>query len=304
MRQPLANTQSQPGPMLVTSGPQSTPTSRSLLSLWHLLSLDAPTVAVIWTIFVAHCEQVVLPWTLSAAMFIAVWMLYAADRLLDARPLLHGSQAELQDRHWFHHHHRGRFVGIIVVAALPLILLLHTMDAAVLHLYTLLAVLLAAWLLVIHALPQGRIRARRLPKELAVGAYFPAAIFIPTYVHTFHPWSLLPSAFLLGALCTLNCLFITAWERNFSFTRKAKPAAQTAGTALIVFALTLAAAAMTVALSSAASRPIAIACALSTGLLLVLNARSTQTQAVFLRAAADLALLTPLFFLPWQWLNH
>ena len=59
----------------------------SPLALWHLLSLDAPSVATVWTIAIAHAAGVDLPWTSAAAMFIAVWILYAADRLLDARLL-------------------------------------------------------------------------------------------------------------------------------------------------------------------------------------------------------------------------
>ena len=59
------------------------------LELWHLLSLDAPTVAVLWTWFIAASVHIALPLTSLLAMGLVVWMLYAADRLLDAR-LLHG----------------------------------------------------------------------------------------------------------------------------------------------------------------------------------------------------------------------
>ena len=55
--------------------------------MWHLLSLDAPTVAAVWVVFVGRSVGVRLPWVEPAAMFVAVWMIYAADRLLDARVL-------------------------------------------------------------------------------------------------------------------------------------------------------------------------------------------------------------------------
>ena len=57
------------------------------LVLWHLLSLDAPTVAALWTWFIARANHIRLPLASPVAMALAVWMLYAADRLLDARLL-------------------------------------------------------------------------------------------------------------------------------------------------------------------------------------------------------------------------
>ena len=53
--------------------------------LWHLLSLDAPTVAALWTWFIAATNHIHLPLSSPLAMFIAVWTLYAADRVLDAQ---------------------------------------------------------------------------------------------------------------------------------------------------------------------------------------------------------------------------
>ena len=59
----------------------------------------------------------------------------------------------------------------------------------------------------------GTRSAHRLPKEIAVGLFFSAAIFIPTIARRpgLH-LPLLPSAALFAALCSLNCLFICAWE--------------------------------------------------------------------------------------------
>ena len=74
-----------------------------VLRLWHLLSLDAPTVAALWTVFVARAVRVELPWNVPVAMFAAVWAIYAADRLLDA-----GRQENLEARHRFHGVHRPR----------------------------------------------------------------------------------------------------------------------------------------------------------------------------------------------------
>ena len=147
-------------------------------------------------------------------MFLAVWMLYAADRLLDAKPLFTApSSLELEERHRFHHRHRKAFQAAICGAALPLVALLHHTAEAVLHLYVLLASLLGVWLLIVHARPAPSTAAHRLPKELAVGVFFPAAVFIPTVARapSLRP-TLALCAFSFAALCTLNCLFLYAWE--------------------------------------------------------------------------------------------
>ena len=86
-----------------------TPT-HSPLALWHLLSLDAPTVAALWTWFIARANHLQLPLSATVAMGLAVWMLYAADRLLDAQSTHHDP---LEARHLFHHrHHTAFLIGI------------------------------------------------------------------------------------------------------------------------------------------------------------------------------------------------
>src|ERR1700679_1878644 len=101
----------------------------SPIALWHLLSLDAPTVAALWTWFIARANHIHLPPSSILAMAVAVWMLYAADRLMDARLMdtrlmdtrqmntsLHkpAPSEELEARHYFHHRHRTAFLtGIL-----------------------------------------------------------------------------------------------------------------------------------------------------------------------------------------------
>jgi len=288
-----------PGPELVRgSVPRSVPTT-GLLAMWHLLSLDAPTVAAVWTVFIAYCAGLTLPWESLAAMFAAVWMLYAADRLLDARPLADSSTPnELEARHRFHHLHHKRFLIGIIVAALVLAALLPRMNATVLHLYCLLGALLAAWLLLIHLLPVHGADAHRLPKELAVGVCFPAAVFIPTVARTVTPvHMLLPSAIFLGAVCTLNCLFIYAWEhpnlRSASWTTR-----WAARLLMPLTTATIAAAAVAAWLGHGPLQPIAAACALSAAMLGLLHMQRAKIGPVNLRAAADLSLLTPLLIFP------
>lgn len=280
--------------------PETKP-SRSPLALWHLLSLDAPSVAALWTLFIARVAHVPLPWTAPAAMFVAVWMLYAADRLLDARPLLHGQNApELEERHRFHHRHRNTFLALTLPAAATLAWMLHRGDVEALHLYTLLATLLAAWLILVHARPM---KAHRLPKELAVGIFFPAAVFIPTVARAPQlRTSLLPAAAMFAAACMLNCLFVYLWEHP----RERSQAHFTTQWAtrwivplgIIVFLTTLAVSLLPGSFSHLIllRRP-AIACTISVGLLLGLHIGHKRINPVSLRAAADLVLLSPLLLL-------
>ena len=291
----------------------------SPLALWHLLSLDAPTVAALWTLFLARASGVHLPIAAPAAMALAVWILYAADRILDAR-ILDGRlldarsnrsathSSDLEARHYFHHCHRRAFlIGIAFTAAL-LATLLPRLDPTALRLYLAEGVLLAAWFLILHATPS----AHRLPKEIAVGLFFSAAVFIPTIARApaLRP-SLVPAAILLAALCSLNCLFIYKWEHTDAkrehpsrslVTPNAKLAHATTRLALahlsaLTITLAIAAAALAL-LHTATPRPIPAAIALSTVFLLALDRSCTHLVPTHLRAAADLALLTPLLLLP------
>ncbi len=265
------------------------------LALWHLLSLDAPTVAALWTWFVATAIHVPLPIGAPATMALAVWMLYAADRLLDS--LQH--QEELEARHRFHHRHRTAFLTGIAIGSLILTVLLRPMVPEALRLYALLGSLLFAWFLLIHA----RIRRRsRLPKEIAVGIFFPAAVFIPTVAR--HPelrMLLLPYAILFAAVCSLNCLFIYAWEHPGALSH----AHWTTRYAIRhLTAITTAVLVASIATADLTHRtgpwPLALACALSAFALLALDRYRAVIQPIILRAAADLALLTPLLFPIWE----
>ncbi len=306
------------GPQLV---PQPPPRPRySPLALWHLLSLDAPTVAALWTLFIARCSHLILPWTAPAAMFVAVWMIYAADRLLDARLLDAHPNPDLEARHRFHHRYRTTFLAFIVLASFALTTLLRRIDPSSLDLYVLLATFLAAWMLLIHIHPQPNTTTRRLPKELAVGIFFPAAIFIPTLARTtpgptairFLGWtaawlrpSLLPAAILFACVCTLNCLCLYAWEHPATLHKDQPSRLQAHWTTCwaIAHLPQLALAILTASTIASFSHSVTIAlpafaCSLSTAALLALHHFRRRLSPLHLRAAADLVLLTPLLLLP------
>jgi hypothetical protein len=268
-----------------------------LLHLWHLLSLDAPTVAIVWTWFIARAVHLHLPLAGPLAMFLAVWMLYAADRLLDARQLftspLHTD--DLEARHLFHHRHATAFLTGIAFASIALAALLNHLLPEALKLYTVLGALLFGWFLLIHA----RATNRRLPKELAVGIFFPAATFIPTVARLpYLRLEMLPQAMLLAAVCSLNCLCIYAWEHpeprsNAHWSTRYATQHLTA----LATATTLAGLALAAAAHHTTRWPLALAAAISASLLLALHRLHHRFNSLTLRTSADLALLTPLLFM-------
>ncbi len=267
------------------------------LGLWHLLSLDAPTVAAVWTAFLARCNGFALPASSIAAMFAAVWLLYAGDRLLDARPAAAGLR-QLEARHRFHARHSLVFRAGIVLAVLVLAILLPGLPPAAIRLYLIEGSFLAGYFLLIHAVRSSP----RLPKEFAVGLFFAVATFIPTIAR--QPGLSIPMiapACLLAALCSLNCLFIYRWEHpshNAGSPGDAHPATSFALRYLRAIALLLLLGALVcVWLQPPAARTIAGAIAASTTLLLALDACRERLPAITLRAIADLALLTPVLFL-------
>jgi hypothetical protein len=234
-------------------------------------------------------------------MFVTVWILYATDRLLDARVLDSRSspdaRAQIEERHRFHHRHRRAFLAAIGVCAIALAILLPQLLPHALRLYALLAALLLAYFLLIHT----RLSAeRRLPKELAVGIFFPAAVFIPTVAR--RPdlrLALLPYALAFAAVCTLNCLFLYAWEHSDRAgahwtTRFAIRHLWPITSAVIVLSLALS---VPIAASPAVHpSALALASALSAIFLLLLDTFRHRILPIHLRAAADLALLTPVLF--------
>ena len=289
------------------------------LDLWHLLSLDAPTVAVTWLLFAGSCVGVPAQRGTAAALFLAVWAVYAVDRLLDAgalprfglaprqtprTALFAHRQADLELRHHFHHRHRKAFWIILVGLGPVLAYLLPSLPSPTLMAESALAILLAGWLLRVHRSANSQ-TPQRLPKEFVVGLFFSLAIYLP-YTHRIQDkLSLLPGAVLFAGLCTANCLFLYAWEHPHDLSG-AHPATAFAVRRLVPLALIalFASAFAWFPLRTAPLGEIPVACALSTALLLVLHANRQRFSPLRLRALADLVLLSPLLIALARRLGH
>ncbi len=287
---------------------------RNLLVLWHLLSLDAPSVAAVWTLFVASVAHLRLPLRVPVAMFATVWMLYAADHLMERRILATTDVNDrstagdislpealgLEARHFFHHRHRRPLIAGILLCALLLAVLVPQLDPAAIRLDLVLGSLLFGYFVLIHATAS----AHRLPKEISVGLFFAAAVFIPTVARAPHlRLTFLPVAVLFAILCSLNCLFIYRWEHATDGTASpsspglSQPHRLTRGALRFLSPTAVFLVAASLALAAATHHRTPCPIAFSALLLLCLHRSRTRLAPLTLRAAADLVLLTPLPFL-------
>jgi hypothetical protein len=295
--QTLSNPQVQPA-----ASAHATATPRfdapALIRLWHLTSLDAPTVAVVWSLAFAWAAHVVLPVWIPTLLAVATWAVYVADRLLDARTALRtGDASSLRERHRFHHRHWHWLVSLAIVAAVAAACIVFTlMPAPARERNSLLAAAALVYFTRVHSshkFPPFGLAGRFpvLQKELLVGLLFTAACVLPALSRTGLSRNLAPlSAAAAGfaLLAWLNCHAIDRWET-------AEPA-QRSPVFPQACLLALAGLLLAAILSSAHPRIAALVVtgAVSSLLLGLLDSLQTRLTPLALRAAADLVLLAPI----------
>lgn len=275
------------------------------LHLWHLASLDAPTVAVAWAWAFAWAAHVRFPLWSAAALALIVWTIYIADRLLDARATFHRPGAhDLRDRHHFHWRHRRILLPLAALTGLAAAALVFSqLPARSLRPDSLIAAATLLWLTSVHAQrrPESAIKSSGFSKlryPIVVGLLFTLGCALPVSsqlaaahsLSQFLKLPLLPLA-AYAALAALNLRAIAVWE---STPRKSRPQSSIQIPALFLAPASLALAAFS------APRPAAILAAASSSalLLLFLDRIREKLSPLTLRAAADLVLLTPLLLAP------
>ncbi|MEI9967139.1 MAG: hypothetical protein WDM87_00375 [Terracidiphilus sp.] len=292
------------------------------LALWHLASLDAPTVAVTWSLAFAWAGRIQLSGRVVLVLALATWCVYVADRILDARVfgVLAGADPAmwpaLRERHYFHWRNRRLLVPLAAVAACAAgVLALTFLPSFVRERGFILAAAALTYFSGVHAAPWLERKRHSLPslvsKEFLVAVLFAAGCILPA-------WSRLHASgapeFLLtwlwiggiyfGALAWLNCRLIAVWEGENSDRKagaqvrrfwvfKLFPAHSTNFCAAVL----LASAGFLLACLSAGSHSRASALlaagALSALLLAILDSLQTRMTPLALRAGADFVLLTP-----------
>ncbi len=260
---------------------------------WHLTSLDAPTVAVVWCEALARIVNVRLPLWVPLALGLGTWAIYLGDRLMDARRAL----APLRERHWFHWRHRSILAPVAVISLLlALSLVLREMPAPIRERNSVLALAALVYFTAIHsrrrtaeaAATGGTRSTPRLPltKETLVGLIFALVCAAPAATRSAHGLALLVApvagCFLLA---WLNCWLIEHWDGGVSVGVTLP---------LTLSGLALAAAAVAVALQGQTAGAFLAALGLSALALAWLDQKQARLEPLHLRAAADLVLLTPL----------
>jgi len=267
--------------------------------LWHLASLDAPTVAVVWSLAFARAAAVRLPAWVPVLLALGTFAVYVADRLLDAhRALRTGNVETLRERHYFHWRHRRVLAPLACIATAVAVTIVFTeMPSPLRERNSVLAVAALAYFSGVHLPRRPRWLTPLLSKELLVGLLFTAGCSLPTLTRlhcgTVKLCAVLAAMAVFATVAWLNCYAIDHWE-SARWDSAATTRLPFAATLLAVAGLLLAA-----VFFSTQPRVATLFAAASTSavLLALLDRHRARLAPLALRTAADLALLTPAILL-------
>ncbi len=247
-----------------------------------------------------------LPWHSALILALGTWLIYVADRILDAHNP--SPATPLQKRHRYHSRYRVAFMAAAgCVAAVLLWLIVSRMTSQARLEDTVLFGAAMFYFFLVHR-SSGEEKSW-LPKELAVGVVFAAATAVPAWSRLSDGrLTLLPGVMLFGALCWLNCVAIERWE-NLSLTGLTESlegshsttrwtAAHFLMTALLLAGVAASFAAFDTFTASATILPVYAAILLAALSFVFVDLYRSRLSRMHLRIAADAVLLTPLLFLP------
>jgi hypothetical protein len=271
-----------------------------VLQLWHLASLDAPTVAVVWALAFAWAVGVHLATWVAPLLACGTWTVYVGDRLLDAyRAIRSQDLRALRERHYFHWRHRRSLIpAACITTAIAVALIVVRMPAGIRHRDSVLAAAALVYFSGVHSTARLPVWLRNLvsrklvsrkfvTKELLVGLLFTAGSIAPAIARVhFVDWPLRACFAIFVLLAWANCSAIESWESS----------RMSLGVLRRTTVLALACFAASGALASVNWRLSALACSagISALLLALLDRKRAAISPLTLRALADLALLTPL----------
>lgn len=196
------------------------------LSAWtSLWSIDAVLVAIVWqALFARHFINRWPRWPETIALGATVWLIYVADRLLDASRLDLGRPHTL--RHRFYHHHAGVFrlawIGVLVAAVAVVVT---SLPVATIRSGLILAAMVMVYGVGVHFIPQVALRRSigvRIPKEIQVGVLFAAGTTLicwsemPDIVSVI---GLLAATALAAVWFSVNCFLISRWESDLDLAQ-------------------------------------------------------------------------------------
>jgi hypothetical protein len=273
----------------------------------NLLSLDAPLVAVVWLYIFAKTWRIDYhPWPAYAALALAAWGIYAADRLFDG--MLRGGAGDLSLRHRVH-----RRLRRVLAVAVPLAfcgamwISLHYLPTAVFSYAAVGTAMVAAFFISSLFAAAGEIP---YVKNLLAGLAFSYGTAVGAHVYTSHGMALggggnvfsagafdllgSPEMLTFGVLCAMNITAVDLWERARGIE---DPEVRAADEISLIMPLALLAgfALLFAMRADPASpiRPFYYAILVAAASLLVVNRVKHQFSGDALRVIADLCLLAP-----------
>lgn len=242
--------------------------------LWpNLLSLDAPVVAVLWQILFARCFQVPVDALAAVLLLLTVWLIYAADRTLDAwKGDGHSPRHEFYQRRW-------KTLLPVWLAALGLTgwLAAEYLSPGLFLRGVVLLAIVGVYFALVHS------GILRWPKEAVVGVLFALGASLEAWSKVKTPADV-ATILLFSGLCWMNCIAIQRWEgERLDWSPCAAAIVLACAAAVLLYA----------------HRPVLGGAELASAfafLLLDRVHRKLSLDAV--RVLADVALLSPLLFLP------
>ncbi len=251
--------------------------TRAQLWLWpNLLSLDAPVVALLWQVLFVRCFHGKLDALTALLLTLAVWLIYAADRMLDAwRGATETRRHAFYQRHW-------RAVILLwaaVFVACGWMAWTRLPESLWARGLTMTGVA-GLYLVAVHLVPK---LAGSGVKEVAVSVVFAAGVSLAAWPMIRNGADFL-AIMLFCVLCWMNCAGIEDWEDGL----RARTSVMYAAGAVALLALLL----------LPEKRPV-LACAETASALglVVLDRYSVRISREAVRVLADVVLLTPLLFL-------
>jgi hypothetical protein len=268
--------------------------------LWllpNLLSFDAPLVAMAWLyVFAKTWRLGYHPWEAYASLGLAVWVIYAADRLLDAS-LATLPVDQLEPRHRFHVEQRRFFQIALVVAFVVALTLVVTKMPMAIYKHLLLGGVLVAGFFGLSMLSSQEPREVPYTKNIMAGVTFAFGTAMTAHIYRseYGIYEMLASREFLcfAVLCILNISAIDLWEHASRSPDLEINASDELSLTLPLTVLGAAALGYAVLDPEQASRPFFYAILTGAALLYVLNRERGRFRLDTLRVLADVVLLVP-----------
>jgi hypothetical protein len=252
---------------------------------------------VLWLHLFAASVHAELAPSITLVLGLTVWLIYVADRLLDAFAADRTSYQSA--RHRFHRTHRNVLLPLLIAALALTLWGCFQLDAPTLQFGMLMILIVAGYFGAVHGIGSKW----RFPKEAVVALVFGIGTFFPAWIHSPRSSSAMaiPLAFFI-VICWLNVVLIEHVEWiGINRDRLEIPHASTlaAGAHLpsIGIGTALAAAAISVMFPRQVEPPVMLAVLLSAIALAALGSCWQRLSLNAVRVLADTALLTPALIL-------